>query len=168
MSLSDHNYLIDHLNLQPHPEGGWFAETYRSPDTVAATALPAHYDSDRCFGTSIYFLLTGDNFSSFHRLKSDELWHFHTGSTLTVVTLDEQGRREDFRLGPNPARGETFQAIVPAGRWFGSFVHEANSFALVGCTVVPGFDFADFELARRDELLRAFPQHDDIIRRLTR
>lgn len=168
MSISHHSYWIKKLNLQPHPEGGWFSETYRSQETIDAAALPARFGASRCFGTSIYFLLTSDEFSSLHRIKSDEVWHFYSGSALTVVTIDDQGNREDLHLGSDPEHDQHFQAVVPAGRWFGSFVQQPAAFALVGCTVSPGFDFADFELARRDELLRSFPQHEEIIRRLTR
>lgn len=168
MSLSHHSYWIEHLKLQSHPEGGWFSETYRSQEILDTSALPARYGAPRCFGTSIYFLLTGEEFSALHRIKSDEVWHFYTGSALTVVTIDDQGNREDIHLGPSPEHDQHFQAVVPAGRWFGSYVQQPAAFALAGCTVAPGFDFADFELARRDELVRAFPQHEEIISKLTR
>lgn len=162
------SYWIEKLNLQHHPEGGWFAETYRAKEIIAHEALPEQYNGARSISTAIYFLLTSDEFSAFHRLKSDEIWHFYTGSTVVVVTIDSKGQRKDMRLGGNPERGDSFQAILPAGVWFGAYVEEPTAFVLVGCTVAPGFDFADFELAQRDDLLRLFPKHGDIIRRLTR
>lgn len=167
MSLSS-SYWIEQLHLQHHPEGGWFTETYRSADIVRHEALPTRYSGDRCASTSVYFLLTSDEFSAFHRLQSDEIWHFYTGGATVVVTIDSEGRRNDIRMGSNPERGEHFQALLPAGTWFGAYVEEPNSFALVGCTVAPGFDFADFELAQRGELVRLFPQHEHIIQKLTR
>ena len=160
--------LIKTLNLQRHPEGGWFSEVYRSKETVHAGALHQRYGGPRCVSTSIYFLLAGTEFSAFHRLQSDEVWHFYAGSRAVIATIDEKGKREDFILGTDLAAGEQFQAVVPAGRWFGSYVPDADSFALCGCTVAPGFDFADFELAQRMHLLDVFPQHADIIHRLTR
>ncbi len=164
----DYQLFIRALNLQPHPEGGWFAEVYRSQETVEGSAMPARYGGPRCFSTSIYFLLTGRKFSAFHRLQSDEVWHFYAGSKVVVVTIDEQGKREDIILGSNLEAGERFQAVVRTGHWFGSYVPDPDSFALCGCTVAPGFDFLDFELAEQAELVGSFPQHADIIRRLTR
>ena len=144
------------LALAPHPEGGWFRETYRSPLTVPTPRGP------RSACTSIYFLLTAASFSAFHRIASDELWHFYRGDALEIVTLSAAG----------PARtrlsGESPQAMVPAGTWFASHVPAPGSYALVGCTVAPGFDFADFELASRSDLLATYPDHADLITSLTR
>lgn len=162
------SHWIEKLNLQHHPEGGWFAETYRAEETLAREALPERYNGKRSIATAIYFLLTTDEFSALHRIQSDEIWHFYTGGPAVVVTIDGDGQRKDIRIGNNPERGESFQAVIPTGTWFGAYVDEPNSFVLVGCTVAPGFDFADFELAERGTLLRLFPQHEDIIRRLTR
>ena len=162
------DYWISKLNLQPHPEGGFFAETYRSTETVARAHLPGRYAGDRSFATGIYFLVPGGGFSSLHRIQSDEMWHFYTGSRLTVYAIDLDGNLHTIHLGPNAETGEVFQAVVPAGWWFGSAVDDADGFALVGCTVAPGFDFADFELADRAALIRQFPQHENIIRKLTR
>jgi len=161
-------YWIQKLNLQPHPEGGHFAETYRSHETIASTALPARYAGSRNFATGIYFLVAGGQFSSLHRIQSDEMWHFYTGSRLTVYAIDPHGNLQIILLGPNADQGDVFQAVVPAGYWFGSVVEDPDGFALVGCTVAPGFDFADFELGQRNELISLFPQHRAVIEKLTR
>lgn len=159
---------IGRLNLQPHPEGGYYAETYRSPERVAAAHLPHRYGGSRSFATAIYFLIRGGAFSSLHRIHSDEMWHFYTGSRLTVYVIHPEGSLEEIHLGPDPEAGEAFQAVVKGGCWFGSKVHDPEGYALVGCTVAPGFDFADFELADRQALTRQFPQHAAIISALTR
>ena len=159
---------VARLNLQLHPEGGHYAETYRSPETVSAAHLPARYGGDRSFATAIYFLVRGGTFSALHRIQSDEMWHFYAGSRLTVYVIHPEGRLDEIHLGPDFAAGETFQAVVPAGSWFGSKVHDPHGYALVGCTVAPGFDFADFELADRAVLTRQFSQHAAVIKALTR
>lgn len=161
-------FFIDTLQMQAHPEGGWFVETYRSPDRIRQAGLPDRYPGDRSVGTGIYFLLTSDNFSSLHRLRSDEGWHFYAGTGLEVIDIAPDGTLQIHRLGQDWAGGERFQAWVPAGHWFGSRVVQPQGYALVGCTVAPGFDFADFELARRDLLSQQFPQHRDLITALTR
>jgi uncharacterized protein len=150
--------LILSLNLRPHPEGGFYAETYRSSDTVNARG------GQRSLATSIYFLLTAGNISKFHRIKSDEMWFFHEGNPLTVHLLDNDGYRT-LKLGPVDEEGhEPFQ-LVPAGVIFGSTVEEG--YALVSCVVAPGFDFEDFKLFEAEELLSEYPQQEGIIRRLT-
>lgn len=154
--------------MQPHPEGGCFIETYRSAETVAHAHLPGRYADSRNFSTAIYFLVRGGEFSSLHRIQSDELWHFYAGTCLTVYYIDSQGVLQTIRLGSDAEQSEVFQAVVPAGCWFGSAVENPSGFALVGCTVAPGFDFADFELAKRDELLRQYPHHQAVIEKLTR
>lgn len=159
---------IGKLNLQPHPEGGYYAETYRSPETIAVAHLPGRYAGSRSFATAIYFLIKGGSFSSLHRIQSDELWHFYAGSRLTVYSIDPEGNLAELLLGPDAGAGETFQGVVKAGDWFGSKVHDPDGYALVGCTVAPGFDFADFELAGRQALIRQFPRHAEVIRSLTR
>ena len=159
---------IQTLDLAPHPEGGYFRETYRSAETIEASHLPARFGGPRAHSTAIYFLLPCDQVSTLHRIKSDEVWHFYTGSVLTLTLIHPNGRLEAVRLGPDPERGEAFQAIVPAGCWYGAAVDDRSTYALVGGTVSPGFDFADFELADRAALLARFPQHREAIRRLTR
>ena len=165
--MRDPAYWIENLGLKPHPEGGYFKEIYRSPATVPGEALPG-YDGPRNFATSIYFLLQDDQFSAFHRIKQDELWHFHAGSTLTVHVIDAAGRYAPIRMGPDPEAGECLQALVPGGSLFGASMDGNRGYALVGCTCVPGFDFADFEMPSREELLGRYPQHRELIHRLTR
>lgn len=163
----DAAYWIRSLDLDPHPEGGYFRETYRSEERIPTSALPGRYDGDRAYQTAIHFLLESGQMSAFHRMESDELWFFHAGSPLLLYCLHPDGRREDIRLGPDPEQGEALQAVIPRGAWFGGEVAEPDSFTLVGCTVAPGFEFADFRLGSRTELLERFPQHADLVRRLT-
>jgi predicted cupin superfamily sugar epimerase len=164
--MTDADRWIDRLKLRPHPEGGYFCETYRSPLQLGAEQQPPRYGGERPVATSILFLLRHGEPSALHRLASDELWHFHAGDPIRVHMLDERGGYESLRLGL-VADAEP-QGVVPAGRWFGAEVEESGAYALVGCTVAPGFDFADFELARRVELEARWPQHADLIARLTR
>ncbi len=159
---------IARLELRPHPEGGWFRETYRAALEIPAAALPPRYGGPRPAATSILFLLRRGEPSALHRLASDELWNFHAGGAVRVHLLDERGGYESLLLGPRPERRERLQGLVPAGRWFGAEVEEGADYALVGCAVAPGFDFADFELARRDELAARWPQHAELIARLAR
>ncbi len=158
---------IERLSLQPHPEGGHYRQTYHAPLVLPHSALPG-YAGDRAASTAIYFLLAGDQFSALHRLRSDEVWHFYAGSALVVQVIEPHGVYSEILLGNNPDAGEHFQAVVPAGCWFGSSLRHPNAYALVGCTVAPGFDFADFEMAQRDDLTARYPQHRAIIERLTR
>ena len=164
----DAQYWINHLALSPHPEGGYYRATYNSGLTIARSALPSSYQGDRSASTAIYFLLDRENFSAFHRIASDELWHFYAGSSLVVYVIDPEGNYSELHLGAGSDEGEVFQAVVKAGCWFASRVKDGAGFALVGCTVAPGFDFADFELATRSELIPAYPQHRKLIEELTR
>ncbi|WP_128547413.1 cupin domain-containing protein [Larkinella soli] len=161
------SYWIEKYRMQPHPEGGFYVETYRSPEIIPQPALPARFSGDRRFGTGIYFLLENHHFSALHRIQSDEMWHFYAGGPLNVYVIDREGRLETIRLGSNPDRGEVFQAVVPAGCWFGSKPADESAYSLVGCTVAPGFDFADFELGKREELLKSYPQCSEVIGLLT-
>lgn len=157
--------LITTLGLQPHPEGGFYKETYRATRVVDVDGRP------RAASTAIYFLLTAGNFSALHRIRSDEVWHFYAGADLEVVSFDESGRLLRERVGGDARTGAVPQLVVPAGRWFGSRLvddGDAAAYALVGCTVAPGFDFADFELGTRDVLLRQFPSHAEVVMQLTR
>lgn len=160
--------LISQYGLLPHPEGGYYKETYRSAESAAADALPERFGGTRSFSTAIYFLLEQWNFSAFHRIKSDECWHFYAGQTLLVHIILPDGSWQTVKLGSNAAADEVFQFVVPANCWFASEPDKATSFAFTGCTVAPGFDFADFELAKADELSRLYPQHEAAIRRLCR
>lgn len=166
-AATEAQHWIDRLHLQPHPEGGFFRETYRAALKLPHAALPGH-GGDRSASTAIYFLLAGDQFSAFHRIRSDELWHFYAGSGLIVHVIEPGGNYHELLLGSNADHGEQFQAVVPAGCWFGSSLRQSDTYALVGCTVAPGFDFADFEIAGREALAAQFPQHRSIIARLTR
>jgi predicted cupin superfamily sugar epimerase len=161
-------YWIDKLELTPHPEGGFFRQTYKAPLTIDRSALPASFNGSRSAATAIYFLLEGPDFSAFHRLAADEMWHFYAGGALLVHIIEADSRHSMLRLGSNADRGEIFQAVVPAGCWFGSCLAEPDTYALVGCTVSPGFDFADFEMADRASLTATYPQHGALIERLTR
>jgi predicted cupin superfamily sugar epimerase len=161
-------YWIDRLNLIPHPEGGYYRETYRSELSLAREALPPQFTGPRLVSTAIYFLLQGNNFSAFHRLRSDELWHFYSGSPITVHVIEPEGSHSELQLGSDPDAREMLQSVVKAGRWFASQVRDPNTFALAGCTVSPGFDFADFELGKRSDLVELYPQHRALIERLSR
>jgi predicted cupin superfamily sugar epimerase len=166
--MTDAAAWIAGLHLQPHPEGGFYGETYRCHEIIARDHLPARFGGDRAVSTAIYYLLRSSDRSALHRIKSDEGWHFYDGSALTIHVLDAEGSYSTIRLGRNLAAGEVPQAVVRAGDYFGATVTEPSSYSLVGCTVAPGFDFADFEMPSRQELLRRFPRHRAIIEELTR
>ena len=155
------------LSLAPHPAGGHYRQTYVAAETIAGEALPARYDGPRAYATAIYFLLAAGEVSHLHRLASDEVWHFYRGTPLVVHVLSADGRHVAHRLGHDPSAGEVCQLVVPRGHWFGAELAEPHGYALVGNTVAPGFDFADFELARAAELAAAFPQHAGLIQRLS-
>ena len=161
-------YWVEKYHMQSHPEGGYFAETYRAAEQVPHAALPERFSGNRSFSTAILFLLEGNQFSALHRIQADEVWHFYAGYPLEVFVLDSTtSALEIIRLGPDPDAGEVFQAVVPAGRWFGSRPVPGAAYSLVGCTVAPGFDFADFEMAERAKLLAEFPQYEELITQLT-
>ena len=159
---------INSLNLSPHPEGGWFREVYRSEETISETGLPGRFNGNRAFSTAIYFLLKETDFSALHRIQQDEVWHFYDGSALTIHMIDLDADYSTVTLGRDVQKGERPLAIVPAGYLFGATVNDVKSYSLVGCTVAPGFDFADFEMPERGRLLEQLPQHQFIIKRLTR
>ena len=156
------------LGLQAHPEGGFFRETYRSDQTMEVTPAGDGVVVRRSVCTGIYFLLEQGDFSAFHRIKSDEMWHFYAGQALEVLELTATDELRRTRLGPDILQGDVPQYVVLADSWFAARVAAGGAFALVGCTVAPGFDFADFCLARRAALLADFPQHSQIITELTR
>ncbi|MCK5219912.1 cupin domain-containing protein [bacterium] len=166
--MKDTNYWVEKLNLQPHPEGGFFRETYRSHEIIPQAALPKRFSGDRVFSTSIYFLLSKDNFSAFHRIKQDELWHFYDGTSLTIHIISLDGSYSTAKLGKNIDEGEIPQVVVTAGCFFAAETNDKESFSLTGCTVAPGFDFADFEMPNRDKLIELFPQHGEIIKKFAR
>lgn len=160
--------FIAAFQMLPHPEGGFYKETYRSDVLVNKTALPEGFSGDRVFSTAIYFLMEKGNFSAFHRIKSDECWHFYAGQTLEVFVIQQNGSLDIIKLGSNIDKGETFQYVVPANCWFASRPANESNFSLVGCTVAPGFDFNDFELAYSEKLVESFPQHASLIYSLCR
>jgi predicted cupin superfamily sugar epimerase len=155
------------LTLSPHPEGGYFKETYRSAATVPASALEGRFAGPRNVCTGIYYLLEQGDFSAFHRIKSDEMWHFYAGGALDLHILHD-GVYSFVKIGRDVEAGEHLQYVVPAGAWFASRPSAQSPFSLVGCTVSPGFDFADFEMARAADLLREYPHYADVVGTLTR
>jgi uncharacterized protein len=159
-------YWIARLGLMAHPEGGFYKETYRSTENIPISGLPPRFDSPRSFSTAIYFLLRSQDKSHFHRIKSDELWHFHFGSSLNIYILHEH-EISILKLGSNIGDGESLQVAIPANCWFGALVSNPNSYTLASCTVAPGFDFKDFHIGEREQLLQDFPLHSDIITELT-
>lgn len=154
------DYYIEKLALEPHPEGGYYKSSFTADESIEA------FGTTRKLYTNIYFLLKSGEVSHFHRLKSDEVWYYHGGSSLIIHIIDEDGDYRELKLGLNLEAGEQPQAIVRKNSIFGSSVIEEDSFSLVGCMVSPGFDFADFELFNQQELLIQYPQHAKIIQRL--
>lgn len=153
--------IIERFNMLAHPEGGYFSETYRSVETTSTLV------GERSLCTGIYFLLEQGDVSHFHRIKSDEMWHFYDGDPLVIVEIDEEGELISTLLGRDLEKGQVPQYVVKANRWFGSYPAKGSKFSFVGCTVSFGFDFNDFELAKRDKILKEFPSHKEIITKLT-
>lgn len=155
--------IIEALHLQAHPEGGFYRETYRSKALIPQAALD-NYPSDRHHSTAIYFLLTKGNYSAFHRVRQDELWHFHQGGTIALQLLSPSGEHTEVRIGNDILSGEQPQFTVPGGYWFAGSIADDADHALVSCTVAPGFDFSDFELADT-QLMETFPEHKELIQK---
>jgi len=160
--------LVKQYGLQPHPEGGWYKETYRSNEYIPANALPSKFGGDRAFSTAIYFLLEHNDFSAFHRIKSDECWHFYAGDPLLIYVIRDDGELDIIQLGSDITKGQLFQYVVPANCWFASRPASDSTFCFVGCTVSPGFDFKDFELGDVNTLSTSYPKHEKLIRELCR
>ena len=160
-------YWIDHLQLSSHPEGGYYAEYYRSPLELDAPPHVAQ-PGKRNICTGIYFLLQQGQFSAFHRIASDEIWHFYYGEPLHVLELDQTGKLTNHKLGNQPHLGQNLHCVIQAGNWFAAALGSGSGYSLCGCTVSPGFDFHDFELAKREDLMNQFPQHFGMIYYLTR
>ena len=160
MTADDWITLFD---LQQHPEGGWFVETYRSETVIAADALPSPYLSERSAATSIYYLLKAGEKSHFHRLRSDELWFFHAGSPMRLHIIEPSGEYSEVLLGVE--KRNLPQCRILAESWFAA--EPVGEFALVGCVVAPGFEFDDFELASREDLISQFPQHASLVENFT-
>jgi len=160
-------YLIKELNLQPHPEGGYFKEVYRSTGEIDNDSLDSKYTGNRNYATSIYFLLISETFSAFHKINQDEIWHFYDGSPIKIHMISETGDYSNVVVGKDLEQGEKLQFVVPGGYWFAANVINQNDYSLVGCTVSPGFDFKDFQLADRNNLIAEFPKHKKLITKLT-
>jgi len=154
--------IVEKLGLQEHPEGGFYKETYMSNQTIETDK-----NVFRNISTAIYFLLENENISLFHRIKSDELWFFHQGEALEIVFIKE-GVLNTIILGNNLENGEVVQATIPANTWFASRVKNLKGYSFVSCTVAPGFDFADFELAKREDLINEFPNLKETIEKFTK
>ncbi len=165
--LSKVKFYIDKLHLTPHPEGGYFSEIYRSEENILLDNIK-RYKSNRNFSTSIYYLLEGKDVSLFHRLNSDEIWHFYDGSAVRIYQINDDGVLSEEVLGNDVEHGEKFQVIIKRRNWFAAELISKDFFALVGCTVAPGFEFEDFELADRNFLLKLSPSNSEIIRKLTK
>ncbi len=159
--------IVAFYGLRPHVEGGWYAETYRSAGTIAADALPGEFTGPRCYSTAIMYLLNQGDKSTLHRLRQDEVWHFYLGGPLELTHISPQGLLARVRLGPDVLSGEAVQYVIPAGYWFGARPCAGTDFCLVGCTVAPGFDFADFETPDAGRLGAEFPHLAEVIRELT-
>lgn len=166
MSALTANEIIQLYQMEPlYPEGGFFRETYKSERVYEN--LPPPFKGPRSYSTAIYFLLPKGVKSAFHRIASDEGWHFYLGGPMTLVQISPEGKLKTIPLGQNIRAGEVVQHVVPGGYWFGAYPNEGTEFSFVGCTVAPGFDYADFEMGKRNELLREFPQHKHYIEALT-
>ncbi len=159
--------LIKKLKLQPHSEGGYFREIYKSKIVIPAKDLPPDFSDSRSAMTSGYYLLAGDDFSRFHRLKADELWHHYEGGPLIIYIINSSGELEKHILGMDLKSGENPSVLIEKKQWFAAELKDKDSFVLAGCTVVPGFEYEDLELADRATLIAYYPQHKDIIKRLT-
>ncbi|HCY77177.1 MAG TPA: hypothetical protein DHV28_14755 [Ignavibacteriales bacterium] len=158
-------YYIQKLQLKKHPEGGYFREIYRAGEIISIDAPKKN--NKRNVSTSIYFLLEGSQISKFHKLKSDELWHFYDGTAVRIYILDQNGKLSETMIGREIKNGEMFQTAIEKNNWFAAEVIDKKSFSLIGCTVSPGFDFSDFELAKRKNLLKNFPEHKELILKFT-
>ncbi|WP_405205721.1 cupin domain-containing protein [Aquimarina sp. LLG6339-5] len=160
--------IVEKLDMKSHPEGGFYKETYRSKGVIPKDVLAEEFSGDRSYCTGIYFLLTSDNFSAFHKIKQDEMWHYYAGSSLYVHVITPEGKYIKYTVGMNLDQGELPQLVVPANSWFASSVKDNEGYSFVGCTVSPGFDFNDFELAERNFLIKLYPDHLETISKYTR
>jgi predicted cupin superfamily sugar epimerase len=158
---------IDHLDLDAHPEGGYYRETYRAGQSISEAALPDRFNGPRNVATLIYFLLPANAFSALHRIQQDEVWHFYAGAPITLHRIAPDGTYSTETLGRSVANGQQLHTVVPAETWFGATVEGDDGYGLAGCTTAPGFEFDDFELADREALTEAFPQHRGVVERLT-
>jgi predicted cupin superfamily sugar epimerase len=161
-------YWVEKLRLLKHVEGGYYREIYRSPVVVNKDNLPKGFRGNRNVCTAIYFLLEKTQFSAFHRIASDEIWHFYSGDALRIYEIQTDGTLTQHNLGKNAETGQRFQTVIKAGNWFASHVTNPEGYCLAGCTVSPGFDFEDFEIAEPKALIQQFPQYAELINRFSR
>jgi predicted cupin superfamily sugar epimerase len=160
--------IIKFFQMKPLPdEGGYYVETYRAKGKITQANLPPGYSAWRNFSTAILYLLTPDTFSRLHRVRSDEVFHFYLGDPVTMLQLHPDASSKIIILGQDILNGQCVQAVVPAGVWQGCFLNQGGKFALLGCTVSPGFEFADYESGRQNELLDKYPEQQDLIIKLT-
>lgn len=165
--MEQSEYWIQHLGLKPHPEGGYFKETYRSNIKIGTKDLPVGFSDNRDISTSILYLLPSNQVSKLHRLKSDELWYFHHGSSIKLHLIDREGKKHSKLLGPRLEKAEQFQVLVPAGIIFAAEVMARDSYSLCGCVVSPGFEYQDYELFDREDLIQAYPKHQEFIEKFS-
>ncbi|EPY2272323.1 cupin domain-containing protein [Clostridium sporogenes] len=165
--MKDANYFIEKLDMTAHPEGGYYKESFISAENITDSDLTTTFEDKRILWTSIYFLLRNGEVSNFHRLKSDEMWYYHSGSPLTIYMITPEGELITEQLGLDIEKGEKPQVLVPKNYIFGSAMNN-KGYALVGCMVSPGFEFRDFELFERDTLLNLYAKYKETIEKLTR
>ena len=177
-------YIINKLNLiKLVEEGGYYRETYRSDqhivisdfsdndleDNIYFYSNPENKSSDiRSVSTLIYYLLDGDQFSAFHKVRYDEIWHFYKGSSVSLYILTDSEKTLNIQIGNDLENNENIQCVIKGNTWFGAEINDKSLYSLIGCSVSPGFDFKDFELGERDKLIKIYPQHEYVINRLTR
>jgi predicted cupin superfamily sugar epimerase len=162
-------HIINWLKLKPHPEeGGFYSETYRSRERIPTGGLPSRYASERSMGTAIYYLLTAETFSAMHRLRTDEIFHFYLGDPVTMLQLAADGSSKVLTMGTDILNDQQLQVVVPRDTWQGSFLNPGGNFALLGCSMAPGFEFEDYEHGARETLLRSYPNREELILRLTK
>lgn len=149
-------------------EGGYYVETYRSTEKTIPLLLPVRYTGERAFATAILYLLTPDTCSRLHKLTSDEIWHFYLGDSVTMLQLHPDGSSDVIDLGPDVTKDHQVQVTVPKDTWQGAFLKHKGEFALMGTTTAPGFEFDDFDLGRREQLLEQYPSRRDLILKLTK
>jgi hypothetical protein len=160
--------IIELFGMQPlREEGGYFVEIYKCQELIPKKALPRRYGSARSYGTAIFYLLTPDTVSALHRLESDEIFHFYLGDPVTMLQLHPDGSTNVVTLGQDIRSGQQLQVVVPRGTWQGSLLNEGGEFALLGCTVAPGFEYSDYEAGSRGDLLKEYPGQEDLLARLT-
>lgn len=161
------DYFIKKLDMNSHPEGGFYKETFVSEQDITDNDLDVNFEGSRRLWSSIYFLLEDGEVSNFHRLKSDEMWYYQAGSPLTIYMISPDGKLKEEKLGLDIENGEKPQVLVRKNYIFGSAMNN-EGYALVGCMVSPGFEFEDFELFEREYLLKEYPQYEEVIVKLTR